>query len=44
MRLQVLRLETGSLGDARKHLGADLFTFVEREDDVGPAVSRKNLV
>ncbi len=35
-RLQVVRGETGVLGDAGQHAGVDLFAIVEGEDEVRP--------
>jgi hypothetical protein len=32
--LQIFWSDTGVLGDARKHAGADFFTVVKRKDDI----------
>jgi hypothetical protein len=42
--LQVVRGETGVLGDAGRHAGTDLFAIVEREDKVGPVRMGENPV
>lgn len=38
--LKLFRRESGVLGDAREHSGADLFAVMEREDEIGPALPR----
>ena len=40
--LQIVRAETGVLSDARKHLGADFFAVVKRENKVRPSIARQS--
>ena len=37
--LQIGRRKPGVLGDAREHLGTDLFAIVKREDKIRPAIA-----
>jgi hypothetical protein len=42
--LQIFWSDTGVLGDARNHSGADFFTVVKREDDIRPPLAGQGAV